>query len=345
MRVGVNPKKNSKNQKLDYYHQVIIPIYIPEEEGYFKDSFTILTYCIDSLLTTAHEKTYITLVNNGSCKKVQVYLDELLETGSVQEVIHSHNIGKINAIFKGVVGHNFPLITIADADVLFLNSWQQASYDIFNAFPRTGFVSTTPNPKLYKYHTFPVVFKYLFSKKLRFERPGNSEALTAFAKSIGNPSFFTNSHLENVLTITDNNCKAVLGAGHFVATYRATILKQVANQYSNYKLGAKAVRVFLDQPAANMGYWRLATYDNYTYHLGNKIESWMVKKLKNTTKSKEILEPTPLLATSLSSSTVTKMKRLLIEKLIFSSFFLPFLLKYKGLKKIEVKNYLARIND
>ena len=77
MRIGFNPNKNKTIDIAEYTHQVIIPVYIPNEEGYFKDSFQILKYCLESLFKTSHSKTFYTIVNNGSSKIVVDYLNEL----------------------------------------------------------------------------------------------------------------------------------------------------------------------------------------------------------------------------------------------------------------------------
>lgn len=66
MRVGINPNKFDNPKGKKYLHQVIIPVFIPNTEGYFRDSFKIFKLCIDSLLNTVHLNTYITIVNNGS---------------------------------------------------------------------------------------------------------------------------------------------------------------------------------------------------------------------------------------------------------------------------------------
>ncbi len=66
MRIGLNPNKDTVIKPSNYIHQVIIPVFIPNEEGYFKDSLKIFKLCIESLLSTIHNKTFITIVNNGS---------------------------------------------------------------------------------------------------------------------------------------------------------------------------------------------------------------------------------------------------------------------------------------
>jgi hypothetical protein len=39
MRIEFNPHKNELHEQSVYIHQVIIPVYIPSHDGYFKDSF------------------------------------------------------------------------------------------------------------------------------------------------------------------------------------------------------------------------------------------------------------------------------------------------------------------
>jgi hypothetical protein len=55
MRVGFNPIRTKLKLSFDYFHQIIIPVYIPNQEGYFKDGFTILKLCLNSLFKTIHK--------------------------------------------------------------------------------------------------------------------------------------------------------------------------------------------------------------------------------------------------------------------------------------------------
>jgi len=125
MRIGFNPNKDKELDSTDFIHQVVVPVFIPNHEDYFKDSFRILKYCLESLFKTSHNKTFFTIINNGSDKIVVDYLNNLLADGTIHELIHTTNIGKLNAILKGITGQKFQLITISDADVLFLNDWQK----------------------------------------------------------------------------------------------------------------------------------------------------------------------------------------------------------------------------
>lgn len=340
MREGFNPNRNKKVEQNDFYHQVIIPVYIPNLEGYFQQSLKILEYCITSLTKTAHDKTFISLVNNGSCKAAQDYLDDVLVKGLVHEVIHTDAIGKVNAVLKGLVGHQFKLITISDADVLFLDGWQSACYDIFKIFPKTGAVCTTPSPKSYKALVANVYWDNFFSRKLKFRKVKNPEAMVAFAHSIGNKDFYNAPQLSSYLTLEKENHRAVIGAGHFVATYRADIFNSLPQTHSEYSLGANSLLEILDKPVVKKGYWRLSTEDNYTRHMGNVEESWMQETL-NATKVNIKTTKAPVLSKNRRySKIVYNVKTKYFGKLIMSNVILPKFLGWKGLEKKSIKKYI-----
>jgi len=275
MRIGYNPHKDAPLQSLGYQHQVIIPVYLPDNEGYFKDGLKILGYCLDSLFKTAHQQTFITVVNNGSSPETVLYLDDLFRNGKIHELIHTTNCGKLNAVLKGLSGNSFPLITIADSDVMFLNGWQKATYDVFDAFPKAGAVCPTPSSKSYKTYTYNIWFELLFSKSLYFTKVKNPEALQNFADSIGNPDFYNEIHKKTYLTVSNKNLKAVVGAGHFLVTYKNEVFEQLPIKYSNYKLGGDSEKEILDLPVVKKGLWRLSTEDNFAFHMGNTYEDWM----------------------------------------------------------------------
>ena len=50
MRKGVNPTKGGKLVNLEPCdHRILIPLHIPNEEGYFKDAYKIFLLCLNSL--------------------------------------------------------------------------------------------------------------------------------------------------------------------------------------------------------------------------------------------------------------------------------------------------------
>ena len=339
MRLGFNPHKDEPQQESDCFHQVVVPVYIPNEEGYFKDSFEIFKLCLDSLFKTIHKKTYITIVNNGSCDVVIAYLNKLFLDGEIQEIINTSNIGKLNAIVKGIVGHDFSLVTVTDADVLFLKDWQKATYAIFEAFPRTGVVCPTPSSRSLRTYTANIYWDLFFSKRLHFSRVENRDALKMFAHSVGNPAFYNDIQLQKYMTVTHNDSKAVVGAGHFVATYRASIFKNSSIKYSNYKLGGDSESKILDLPVVKKGFWRLSTANNYAYHMGNCIEDWMIEEVSKLEKPDQILA-FKLETNPSNAKWLYYLKTKLFGKFILNKKIMTFFLIWKGLSKEEAKNYL-----
>ncbi|MGX1024743.1 glycosyltransferase family A protein [Psychroflexus sp. MBR-150] len=292
MRKGTNPAKHQDNKvKTDHFHQVIVPVYLPNLEGYYKEGLDILKLCLESIALTTHDKTYISVVNNGSCLEVEAYLNQLLQDHKIHEVIHTTAIGKINAIAKGLAGHNFDLVTITDADVLFTNGWQKAVYDIYENFPKAGMVGTTPNRLGAKYLTENIYLNYLFKKnKIKIVKSPREEDIIFFYKSI-EKSF--NKLDYYIYIIKEDNLKATIGAGHFCATYRKkSLLGFKKFGKTNLKMGGKIMNSYIDKHIFSLNLWRLSTFYNYTYHLGNNKEQWMAEKFKEIhNELSEIKEP------------------------------------------------------
>lgn len=339
MRIGYNPNKDKPLITNDFIHQVVIPVYIPNHDGYFKDSLEILKYCLESLFKTSHDKTFFTLINNGSDKIVVDYLNNLLADGIIHELIHTTNIGKLNAILKGITGQKFQLITITDSDVLFLNDWQSETYKIFQNFPKAGVVCPTPSSKSFNDKTFNILSELFFSNKLKFTDVKNPDALISFAKSIENPNFYNQSHLQKILVVKKDEVKAVVGAGHFVATYRCDVFNEIGITHSNYVLGGDSEYKILDLPSIKKGLWRLSTYDNYAFHLGNVSEPWMKKTIENL----KINADLPEINFNFKSSKVTNiefwLKNTIFPKLIYRKNLRRLFLRYKGLTKQQAINY------
>ena len=337
MRIGSNPNKDKELQKSEFFHQVIIPVYIPNQEGYFKDSFEIFKICLESLFKTAHSKTYITIVNNGSCKEIKEYLEVLFENEQIHELINTTNIGYNNAMLKGVSGQSFSIITTSDCDVLFLKGWQEASYEVFEAFPKAGVVSPTPISKMLRTLTNNVLIENLFSRKMKFRKVIDSQSMIDFAKSINNKNLSKPVHLEKYLTIRNNECVAMIGASHFIVTYRADIFSKLEKN-TPFVLGGNSDDIF-DVPVMKKGYWRLSTADNYALHMGNVFEEWMKVKLdllENNTSLKR-LSP-PIMNVKINRS-MNWLHLHFFSKILFKKPFWKLFLRYKGLTKVEAEKY------
>ena len=338
MRVGFNPYKDEKLAQTEYNHQIIIPVCIPNKEGYFKDSFKILNLCIESVFKTVHNKTFITIVNNGSCTEVRDYLDELFTCKKIHEVIHTDNIGKLNAILKGVVGNAIELVTIADADVFFLNDWQSQTVKVYNNFPKAGVVGIVPQFRNFSHLCGNIIFENFFSNKLKFTPVKNPEALEKFNASIGANDHYNKAYLRWNLTMEKDTFQAIVGSGHFVATYKRALFSHLKT-YLSFKLGGDSER-YLDELPLKKGLWRMTSNDNYAYHMGNTYEEWMQETLDEMPANdvkQEFLLAYPEIKNSNKIDYFIK-NRLFIN-LFNKKRIRRFFYKIKGLPKHEINSY------
>lgn len=342
MRIGINPEKVNKKIEIENYHRIIIPVYIPNFEGYFKDSLEIFILCIESLLLTVHGKTRITIYNNNSHQLVKDYIDKLyLEEEKIDQVFHSkENLGKINAILASSKGNIEPLITISDADVLFKNNWQEAVENIFLKFKYAGMVSPVPSSRAFMNFVSANWYYGMFKGKIRFKDVKDKEALIKFDKSLGNEKpLYSLIHLEKYMVLENNKSEAVMGCGHFAATLRREVFDKGTIEPSFIKIGDGVENKFIDLPNEKLGFLRLATKDNFAFHLGNNIERWMDEEMKLLKKSKN---------DGKNYSDFVKYKKLnnlhlkvgyLISKILLHRWFRQTYFKKIGLTIIEAKDY------
>ncbi len=336
MRVGFNPYKDRVLEKSEYWHQVIVPVYIPHQNGYFKDALRILELCLNSIFSTSHSNTFVSVVDNGSCYEVAKILRELKLGGKIHEIIETTSIGKLNAVFKALSGHNFELVTISDSDVLFIEGWQDATYEVFANFSEAGAVSPVPSSKMYGYFTENILMKYFFSNKLRFSNVQDPIAMKSFAVSIGNRDFYNDVHLNKYLTLENNNFKAVVGAGHFVCTYRGEVFTDRSENFSNYKLGGNSEEMFLDKVVIDKNLWRLSTLNNYAFHLGNVLENWMLNSELICSKEKANTKKIDLVQVKNARRNIFLP---LFRRFVLGKKFKNYFLKYKGLTHNQALNY------
>lgn len=338
MRIGFNPHKDKPNEATEFTHQVIIPVYIPNQEGYFKDSARIFKICLESLIKTAHDKTFISVVNNGCCIEVEQYMNKLFEDKKIHEIIHTTNIGKLNAIIKGIVGNDIELVTIADSDVFFLENWQRETVKIFNAFPKAGVVGIVPQFRNFAHLCGNLILSNFFSKNLKFTEVKNPEALRKFFHSIGWGENYNKAYLKWNLTIQNDKSTAVVGSGHFVATYKKKIFDEIST-YFGFKLGAETER-YLDEGPLRKDLWRLTTNDNFAYHMGNVYEDWMEEtlvKIESSDVKQELLLKVP--DAKKISKTLFFIKNKLFIKLFNKKPIRRYFYKIKGLPKDEIAKY------
>ncbi|NND61918.1 MAG: glycosyltransferase family 2 protein [Flavobacteriaceae bacterium] len=335
MRLGKHPEKNNTRLSIDSYHRVIIPVYIPNlSEDYFKHGLQIFKYCIKSLLHTIHDKTRISLIDNGCCTEVVSYLSELYENEfAVDQLLHSKkNLGKVNAIYSAIKSNLEPLLTISDADVFFLSNWQPEVEKLISEFPQAGMVSPVPSSKAYgSPYASSTLYYGLLKNKISAQKVMNPGAMQHFERSIGR-KMYESVHLEKYLCIGRSEQKAVIGSGHFVVTMRAEVFSNAPETVCTEKIVGGSENRYIDQPNNDGGFLRISTIDNYAYHMGNVAQEWMeveLNKLLVSTPANTVLAQLPP-ARPLKRWQVFLGK--VIRRVLFGYFKIPFL-KSKGLNR------------
>lgn len=288
MRLGENPSKKDNRIKIDSIHRIILSVYIPNlDTEYFRHSKEIFKLCLESLLYTINNQTRISIVINGCCKEVeQLIYDYKNSHFQIDQVFYSReNLGKINAIYSIVKSNLEPLITISDSDVLFLKGWQKETLQVFNHFPSAGMVSPVPSSKGYLYSTGSTLFFGLFKSKIQFLDVLDPEGMDNFQKSVGS-NLYDSIHLKKYLAITNSQGAAVVGCGHFVATFRKEVFENSPSKVCEFRVQGGSEEEYLDEPNDRAGFLRLATLGNFAYHMGNIPSQWMYAKVAEIKKSK-----------------------------------------------------------
>jgi hypothetical protein len=277
MRIGINPQKLEKKIELTTYHRIIVVVFIPELKGFYEKSFEVFKLCINSLISSVHNKTAITIVNNGSCSEVSSFLNEYLRLNKIDTLIHhSINIGKIDAMIGAARGVREKLITLSDSDILFKGEWQKNVEDVFTKFNNVGSVSPIPVRQTEYYGTSSTL-KQILLKKIKFNRvaiPENFDDYNKYLQSIN-----WNLEVDPLVkwpVISNNGFKAVLGSGHQVLTIDRDILFTTVPTFASLTLvGGSSEYDYVDIPIDRANKLRLSTYNNYAYHMGNTPEKWM----------------------------------------------------------------------
>lgn len=337
MRIGTNPEKNNYNLNAKAYHRIIIPVYIPHFDDYFNEAFTIFKLCLESLIATIHQDTRITIFNNNCHNDVKQYIDLMYGINEcIDQIFHSkENLGKINAILAASKGNLEQLITITDADVLFKTNWQNEVELVFMNFPQAGMVSPVPSSKAYNVYTSNNWGFAFLKGKLFFDKVVNPDGLMKFDVSLGNPRpLYKPIHLEKYLVIENkkNKAQAVMGCGHFVATLRREVFDLGTKEPAFIKIQGGVENKFIDAPNQALGFLRLATKNNFAFHMGNTVENWMIEEFKLLNKN---IRMQPSLYSKKIPKSITVSG---IEKKIGKIF--TFLIAKKRLKKMYF-NYLG----
>ena len=332
MRVGINPAKEAGRLEGYGLHRVIVPVYIPNSDGYFRQSLEILKLSLESLYLTASGKAAITVISNGCSPEVVEELNRMSLSGWFDQLIlNRKNRGKVDAILSVARGSFEGLTTISDCDVLFKPEWLEAVTEIFRVFPESGLVAPVPSPGSHWYHASATLLGGLFRRELRLEKVVSDEEMDQFARSISRPDLYQNEYRAAQVILKRGNINACVGCGHFVFTMRKETLKD-APHYPSLDAVGNSEMLWFDLPNDKRGYWRLATARAYAYHMGNSLEPWMFRELEEIRKNRSAFSQSPLESVpaahrgvlsrvpwSIRENLVNAARRTGIHKLIFSA--------------------------
>jgi hypothetical protein len=279
MRIGVNPEKSKGERNSKKQHRVIVVFFIPNIiDDYYKESIAVLDSCLESLVNTINfETTCITLINNNSAVELNEIINKYINNKQIDKyILYSENRGKVYATMNEIRGIYEPFVTISDADVLFLRGWERAVFNVFKNFEWAGVVSPLPCSNLAFNHNNSFFFDSILSFSIKKNKIVTDEDCDIYLQGLGNDSLL-NRNNRNFNWRTHQyyskykNEVVILGAGHFVSTYR-TALINCSNDYPEYKFFNGYEDKFIDNKADAKGYYRLSLHQTFAYHIGNRLD-------------------------------------------------------------------------
>lgn len=271
MRVGINPSKLDPNVPKQFYHRIIIPVFIPDFTGYFQDILEVYKVCLETAFLSQHSRSAITVVDNGSCVEVKSWLKDLFDQGKIETLItHASNIGKVDAILGAARGCREDLITISDSDILFNNGWQEAVEEVFMGFSKAGSVAPFPISR-HMYYYSSSVQKAVDLKKLKFSFEKTSD-FQSIKDNYACYNWAFDEQYDAILpVVNEGSVKAVMGSGHQIMTIRREAIFQMPFNPCYIKISSNSENFWIDKPIDDSGYWRLSTLETWVNHMGNVL--------------------------------------------------------------------------
>lgn len=180
-------------------------------------------------------------------------------------------------------------ITLTDADILFTTGWQEKTEEIFYNFSNVGSVSPIPVREGLFFGTSSVL-KQILLRKIKFKSMPIPENFNAYNRYLESINWDLEIKEDNKWSVVEsNNCKANIGSGHQVLTIdRDVLFETVPTNPSLTLVGGTSENDYVDFAIDKANKLRLSTYHNYAYHMGNKLENWMVD-LQNNNKKTELV--------------------------------------------------------
>lgn len=278
MRVGQNPEKFKEDELRHCMHRVIIPVYIPNQEGYFQSALPIFEKSLKSLIDTVGEETRITIINNNSIEEVDNLCRRFVAEKKIDRyILNQENRGKAEGVLAAARGSWEEFITISDADIFFFEGWLENVAEAFRLFPKLGVIGLLTAPASTYRASSSTLLDCLFSFKLRIGKVISKKTILAFTHSAGLDG--TKAEKEMLACphfyVRRGDKIFMLGANHAVATYRREIFFFDIGEKVRYPFRRKSqlIKRYFDVPSDKMGLYRLSFQESQAYHMGNTLDN------------------------------------------------------------------------
>ncbi len=271
-RSGTNPQKWIKTIKKPRNVSLVTAVHIPEQEGYWSEALEVFELCAKSARINTKIEFDFVVLDNGSCAEVGNRLLEMSLRGDIDYLVRaSENTGKVgawNILFTMDLGE---YVSYTDCDVLFFPSWLEKSLEIINAFDKAGIVTAQPiaGGDLSDQWTVRDAEKHEdIEIRTGILIPDEYTRAVIMGLGRGEDEFQRRNVNRKDAMLVRNGVKAYACASHFQFTSRRAVLRSLFPAETSIPLGDD---LQFDVEMEKSGYWRLATNEFLSYHMGNKL--------------------------------------------------------------------------
>ncbi len=273
MRIGQNPARIDTPAYTPQKIGLASLVFIPHLEGYFQQGLSVLRAHLMSLHAHTEMPFDLLVFDNGSCREVKSFLNEMQAAGWIRWLVSSEvNLGKTGALNWILAALPNPIIGYADSDVFFRRGWLQASLDILEGFPQVGIVTAQP--------CFFDILRgegraaaHVFTSEQIEPYTPEDWVVEEYCRGINAPADLRQRYLSTPLPLVRNaqGVAAVLGASHMQFIAYREVLQQVLPLPATRGLSPEEDRVF-NQRIDDLGYLHLSTSRPWVVHMGNTID-------------------------------------------------------------------------
>lgn len=283
MRVGSNPNKN-KEVTPPAEVTVGLLVGIPSLSGYYAQMLDILKLCITSMRTSTNVTFDLMVVDNGSCRAVERFLNHFFEEGMIDILIkNNRNVGRPNGVRQILNSAPGDIIVYSDCDIFFFEKWLETQLELFTAIPGVGLLGGYPVKKLTYRHTSGTL-KWVTStpdvkvmKGDLIERQWSYDFLTSTGSKDPVKDYELWKDFEDI-KIACNGVEAFVGASHMSFMTSKNVVKMLPHYRFDKLTGLNDL--IIDNWVDEYGLLRVTTSQRVIYHMGNHLnEPWLKDEL------------------------------------------------------------------